>query len=79
MPVSIISGLLAVSGAIRVTDTYGSSFTEVVAAVLLALVYIFGVLLFVAPLIMILLETYEKARTEIQEENNYIIEILKHD
>ena len=78
MPVFIISGLLAVSSAIHiVTDTYGSSFTEVVAGVLLALFYIFGVLLFIAPPIMLLLETYEKARTEIQDENNDIIEILK--
>jgi len=80
MPVSIISGLLAVSSVIHiVTDQFGSSFMQVVAAVLLALVYVFGVLLFAAPPIMLLLETYEKARTEIKEENNYIIEILKHD
>ena len=78
MPVFIISGLLAVSGAIHiVTDTYGSSFTEVVAAVLLALVYIFGILLFAAPPIMLLLETYEKARTEIQDENTTILNALK--
>ena len=80
MPVFIILGLLAVSSVIHiVTDTYGSSFAEVVAAVLLALFYIFGVLLFIAPPIMLLLETYEKARTEIQDENNDIIEILKKD
>ena len=80
MPVFIISGLLAVSSVIHiVTDQFGSGFMEVFAAVLLALFYIFGILLFAAPPVMLLLETYEKARTEIQEENNYIIEILKDD
>ena len=78
MPVFIISGLLAVSSAIHIgTDTYGSSFAEVVATVFLALIYIFGVLLFIAPPIMLLLETYEKARTEIKEENTTILNALK--
>jgi hypothetical protein len=52
---------------------------QVVAAVLLALFYIFGILLFVAPPIMLLLETYEKSRTEIQEENETLIRALKND
>jgi len=80
MPVFIILGLLAVSSVIHiVTDTYGSSFAEVVAAVLLALFYIFGVLLFIAPPIMLLLETYEKARTEIKEENKQLLEAIHND
>ena len=80
MPVFIISGLLAVSSAIHiVTDQFGSSFTEVFAAVLLALVYIFGILLFVSPPIMLLLETYEKARAEIEQENEQILRALKND
>ena len=80
MPVFIISGLLAVSSAIHiVTDQFGSGFIQVFAAVLLALFYIFGILWFASLPVMLLLETYEKARTEIQEENKYIIEILKDD
>ena len=80
MPVFIISGLLAVSSAIHiVTDTFGSSFAEVLATVLLFLFYLIGFAMIVAIPIALLLETYEKARTEIKEENNYIIEILKHD
>jgi len=80
MPVLIPFGLLVVSGSIHIgTDQYGSSFTEVVAAVLLFLFYLIGFAMIVAIPIALLLETYEKARTEIKEENNYIIEILKHD
>jgi hypothetical protein len=78
MPVFIISGLLAVSSAIHiVTDTFGSSFAEVLATVFLALVYLFGVLLFITPPIMLLLETYEKAQTAIQEENTTLLNALK--
>jgi len=80
MPVSIISGLLAVSSIIHiVTDTYGSSFTEVVAAVLLALFYLIGFAMIAAIPIALLLEAYSKARTEIEEENETLIRALKND
>ena len=80
MPVFIISGLLAVSSVAHiVTDTFGSSFAEVLATVLLFLFYLIGFAMIVAIPIALLLETYEKARTEIQDENNYIIEVLKND
>jgi hypothetical protein len=78
MPVSIIFGLLAVSGAIHiVTDQYGSNFVEVVAAVLLFLFYLIGFAVSAAIPIALLLEVHEKSRTEIQEENKKVLNALK--
>ena len=80
MPVFVISGLLAVSSAVHiVTDTYGSSFTEVIASVLLFLFYLIGFAMIVAIPIALLLEAYGRAQTEIEEENKNIMKALGND
>ena len=80
MPVLIPFGLLVVSGSIHIgTDQYGSSFTEVVAAVLLFLFYLIGFVMIAAIPIALLLEAYGRARTEIEEENETLIRALKND
>jgi len=78
MPVFFATVFFAVTGVLHFsTDQFGTSFGQVFAAVIIALVTIVGLALMFFLVLVPFLEVYQKAKEEIEEENNAVIEVLK--